>query len=134
MSALASDIDAQVNKLRSLQEEASSIRSNIQVVSGQQNENEMVRQELQLLNDSSVVYKKVGPVLLRQTLDEAKETVSKRLEYIAGEKEKLEKSLAAKDEQGMKVAHDVQKKQSQLQSATAEAVGAIAKEHYEGKK
>jgi prefoldin beta subunit len=33
----------------------------------------------------SVVYKLVGPVLIKNDLDEAKETVDKRLEFISGE-------------------------------------------------
>ena len=32
-----------------------------------------------------VVYKQVGPVILRHDLDEAKDTVEKRLEFISGE-------------------------------------------------
>ena len=32
-----------------------------------------------------VVYKQVGPVLLKNDLDEAKETVDKRIEFISGE-------------------------------------------------
>lgn len=42
-------------------------------------------QELDLLKSSSTVYKLIGPVLVKQDLDEAKATVGKRLEYITGE-------------------------------------------------
>lgn len=42
-------------------------------------------QELDLLESSSTVYKLIGPVLVKQDLDEAKATVGKRLEYITGE-------------------------------------------------
>lgn len=42
-------------------------------------------QELALLEDSAVVYKLVGPVLVKQDLEEAKQTVDKRLEYITQE-------------------------------------------------
>ena len=33
----------------------------------------------------SIIYKQVGPVLIKNDLDEAKETVGKRLEFIEGE-------------------------------------------------
>jgi len=33
----------------------------------------------------SVIYKQVGPVLIKNGLDEARETVDKRLEFISGE-------------------------------------------------
>ena len=45
----------------------------------------MVKQELDLLDDQSTVYKMVGPVLMKNDLDDAKQTVEKRLEYISGE-------------------------------------------------
>jgi len=41
--------------------------------------------ELQLLDDGTPVYKIVGPVLMSQPLDEAKNTIEKRLEFIGGE-------------------------------------------------
>ena len=37
------------------------------------------------MNCSNAVYKLIGPVLVKQDLDEAKATVAKRLEYINGE-------------------------------------------------
>ena len=42
-------------------------------------------QELDLLEDDAVVYKLVGPVLVRQELSEARQTVEKRLDYISKE-------------------------------------------------
>ena len=39
-------------------------------------------QELDVLEDDAVVYKLVGPVLVKQELAEAKQTLEKRLEYI----------------------------------------------------
>ena len=37
---------------------------------------------MDLLGDDTVVYKMMGPVLVKQELSEAKQTVSKRLDYI----------------------------------------------------
>lgn len=42
-------------------------------------------QELDLVEDGAVVYKLIGPVLVKQDLSEAKQTVDKRLEYIRKE-------------------------------------------------
>ena len=42
-------------------------------------------QELDVLEDGAVVYKLVGPVLVKQELAEAKQTLEKRLEYIKKE-------------------------------------------------
>ena len=37
---------------------------------------------MELLGDDAVVYKMMGPVLVKQELSEARQTVSKRLDYI----------------------------------------------------
>ena len=44
-----------------------------------------VFQELDLVADDAVVYKLIGPVLVKQDLADAKQTVEKRLEYIRKE-------------------------------------------------
>lgn len=40
---------------------------------------------MDLLDDDAVVYKMMGPVLVKQEVAEAKQIVSKRLEYITSE-------------------------------------------------
>ena len=45
----------------------------------------MYIQELELLEDDAVVYKLVGPVLVKQDVTEARVTVKKRLDYITKE-------------------------------------------------
>ncbi len=57
----------------------------------QKNENEMVKKEMDLLNDNSVVYKLVGPVLVKQEVDDAKLNVTNRLKFINAELERIEK-------------------------------------------
>ena len=42
----------------------------------------MVMNEMLFLEDSDIVYKLIGPVLVKQETDEAKMTVEKRLEFI----------------------------------------------------
>ena len=39
-------------------------------------------QEMELLDESAIIYKMVGPVLVKQDPAEAKQTVTKRLDYI----------------------------------------------------
>jgi chaperonin cofactor prefoldin len=50
-------------------------------------------QELDLLVESDKVYKLVGPVLLSVELDESKENVAKRLEFIEAEIKKLDSGI-----------------------------------------
>lgn len=42
-------------------------------------------QELDLINEENVVYKLIGPALIRQDLEEARQNVSKRVDYIQQE-------------------------------------------------
>jgi prefoldin beta subunit len=42
----------------------------------------MVKNEMNFIEDSDVVYKLIGPVLVKQDADEARLTVDKRLEFI----------------------------------------------------
>lgn len=48
----------------------------------QKTENELVKKELDLAGDDGVVYKLIGPLLLKQELDAVKENVDKRLECV----------------------------------------------------
>ncbi len=43
------------------------------------------KKELDLLKKDDLVYKLVGPVLLKQDVIEAQQTVQKRIDYIQGE-------------------------------------------------
>lgn len=54
-------------------------------------ENEMVLSELNLMEASANVYKLVGPVLAKQDVNEAKTNVSKRIEFIVKEIERMDK-------------------------------------------
>ncbi|KAI6656344.1 Prefoldin subunit 6-like [Oopsacas minuta] len=66
----------------------------------QLNENKIVLDELALLTDESRVFKLVGPILVRQDLFEARDIVTKRLDYISGEMKRHEKAIKeAEDKQ-----------------------------------
>lgn len=56
-----------------------------QQLDGQLNENIAVKKELDLLKGEDDVFKLIGPVLIKQDLDEAKQNVAKRMEYISSE-------------------------------------------------
>ena len=127
-AAIQQSIVEETAKFHTLREEIAKLRTNVQLLAAQQNENEMVKQELSLLNDDAPVYKMVGPVLLKQDLDEAKSTVEKRLEFIGGERKKVEESLAAKEIKANEIAAAVQHMNGALQQAAVEATRAIAAE------
>lgn len=129
---MAAAVDAELAKFRSLQEEMAEKHQTLQQLLAQQNENEMVQQELLLLKDEDRVYKMVGPVLLKNDLDDAKLTVSKRLEFINGEIKKVENSIQELERKASEVAKKANEMQGLMQQAAVEATKAIAAQHARG--
>mmetsp|Transcript_86262 Transcript_86262/g.129288 ORF Transcript_86262/g.129288 Transcript_86262/m.129288 type:complete len:139 (+) Transcript_86262:82-498(+) len=127
--AMAAEIDRETANFREIQEQLQKVRGDLQIVLGQLTENEMVQQELDLIDSSSSVYKMVGPVLIKNSLDDAKDTVSKRLEFITSERKRLETKGRELETKGNEIAVKVQQMQQLLQQATAAAVQEIAKQH-----
>lgn len=105
------------NELRKLQKEVNRIDSMRQDYLLKKNENELVKSELDLLEPEAVIYKLIGPALIKQALPESKVNVEKRLEFINAEIERLVKHredfLKRVEEQSAKVS----KMQAELQPA-----------------
>ena len=74
------------------------------------------------------IYKQVGPVLLKNDLDEARETVTKRLEFIEGEISKTEGLVKKKEERAQELATQIQEMQNAMQKAAVEAAKAAAQQ------
>ena len=125
---MAAEIDAEIANFRALQEQLQRARNDLQMVLGQQTENEMVLQELELLESGSNVYKMVGPVLIRNTLEDATDTVKKRIEFITSERKRLEEKSKELETLGNEKALKVQEMQAKLQQATAAAVQEVARQ------
>jgi len=126
---MAAEIDEEVAKFRLVQEDLQKVRNDLQIVMGQLAENEMVQQELNLLDSNTSVYKMVGPVLIKNSHEDAKDTVSKRLEFITSEKERLETKAKNLEQKGTDISQKVQQMQAMLQQATAAAVQQVAQHH-----
>lgn len=126
---MAAAVDAETAKFRALQEEMNVKRTALQQLLLQQNENEMVQQELDLLKEDDKVFKMVGPVLLKNDVEDAKMTVSKRLEFITGEKKKVEDGMKDLEVKANEVAKKANEMQSLMQQAAVEAAKAVAAEH-----
>ena len=56
-----------------------------QQLDSQLTENNGVRDELNILESDTNVFKLIGPVLVKQDLEEARQNVNKRIDYITGE-------------------------------------------------
>lgn len=126
---MAAEIDEEVAKFRQVQEDLNKVRNDLQIVLGQLAENEMVQQELNLLDSNANIYKMVGPVLIKNSHGDAKDTVKKRLEFITSEKDRLETRAKDLEQKGMGISQKVQQMQMALQQATVAAVQQIAQQH-----
>ncbi|KAF1784975.1 Prefoldin [Phytophthora cactorum] len=98
MTELKEQVEAEMTRYRALQDE-----TYVQ----QANENDMVKKELDLLDDEAKVYKLVGPVLLKQDVDEAKSNVNKRLEFINNELSKVNSKIEAKEKEAVGIRTNV---------------------------
>ncbi|CAH2314566.1 prefoldin subunit 6 [Pelobates cultripes] len=99
---LQEKLQAEVTKYQQLQKDISSSMAARQKLEAQLTENNIVNEELALLDDSNTIYKLIGPVLVKQDREEAKSTVTKRLQYINGEikrHETLMKDMEQRSEQ-----------------------------------
>eukprot|EP00049_Salpingoeca_infusionum_P011611 m.202787 g.202787 ORF g.202787 m.202787 type:complete len:121 (-) comp14980_c0_seq2:2493-2855(-) len=85
MASAQQALQAVIEQIQTLNGEMSAQVKQREQLQTQQSENSMVKKELDLVKEGEVVYKLVGPALLKQDLDEAKTNVAKRLEYIEKE-------------------------------------------------
>lgn len=129
-TVLASAVDAEVAKYRELEESINQLRSDFQKLLGQAAENEMVLRELELIDgDSTNVYKMIGPALIKQNLEDAIQSVKRRLELIQSQQTKISEQINTKEKKANEMEENIQKMNQTLQQTTAQAVQAIAAEH-----
>eukprot|EP00993_Chasmostoma_nieuportense_P005979 NODE_6593_length_519_cov_23.061224_g6428_i0.p2 GENE.NODE_6593_length_519_cov_23.061224_g6428_i0~~NODE_6593_length_519_cov_23.061224_g6428_i0.p2 ORF type:complete len:131 (-),score=45.34 NODE_6593_length_519_cov_23.061224_g6428_i0:111-503(-) len=104
-------LNAEVAEIREIQTKMMKINGVKSNLGAQQNENEMVKEELKLMEPDARVYKLIGRVLVQQDKVDAAAIVDKRLEYITAEssrQDKLMKELEEKQEHRRKTIGDIQ--------------------------
>lgn len=79
--------------LQQLQSQMAAVQQASQKCVQQYHENDMVLKELEDAGEDAKIYKMIGRALVPQEYLEATTTVSKRLEFIRKEEERLEKSM-----------------------------------------
>jgi len=62
-------------------------------LTAQKSENESVKKDFETLEGSGVIWKLVGPVMVKQDREDAKANVDKRIEFIAGDVSKAEEAI-----------------------------------------
>ncbi|KAF5374841.1 hypothetical protein D9758_000395 [Tetrapyrgos nigripes] len=91
--ALQDRLQAASRDFQKLQSDLSNVIEARQRLDAQLSENELVKKEFADLTPNNVVYKLIGPVLVKQDQAEAKSNVDKRLEFIHSEIKRIEGQL-----------------------------------------
>ncbi|CEG38913.1 prefoldin subunit 6 [Plasmopara halstedii] len=126
MVELKEQVEAEMTRYRALQDEVQVLARQRQMYAQQANENDMVKKELYLLDDEAKVFKLVGPVLLKQEVDEAKSNVNKRLEFINHELKKVNTKIEFKEKEAVSIRANISSLQMEMQKRAAEAAkGAV---------
>ena len=115
-------IEAEVKIMRDMEKEIAQLQAKHQTLTSQLNENNMVKAEMDILDDSAKIYKMVGPVLVLQEFSAAKDNVAKRLEYIEKDVKRVDNLVATKT----KNAQDLSAKIMGMQRALQEKMQAQA--------
>merc|ERR1712050_620339 len=87
----------------------------------QQQETDLVKDEFDNLEEDAVVYKLVGPVMVKQNVDDAKANVEKRLDYIKGELERSDKIIETQEKEMNEKQQELMKIQQAAQEQAASA-------------
>eukprot|EP00620_Florenciella_sp_RCC1587_P011438 CAMPEP_0182573126 /NCGR_PEP_ID=MMETSP1324-20130603/18294_1 /TAXON_ID=236786 /ORGANISM="Florenciella sp., Strain RCC1587" /LENGTH=146 /DNA_ID=CAMNT_0024788173 /DNA_START=19 /DNA_END=459 /DNA_ORIENTATION=+ len=127
-SAAALAVDEKMKEYRGLEQLQHNVLNKRQMFLSQLQENELVKNELDLLDDGAPVYKLIGPVLMRQDTDEAKQNVDKRLEFIRDEIMNCDRKVEDNKGKMQTVGEAVMKMQQELQASAASQAQAAADE------
>ncbi|NXO00602.1 PFD6 protein, partial [Rhinopomastus cyanomelas] len=110
-------LQGELERYQQLQKDLSRSVSARQKLEAQLTENNIVQEELELLDSTNTIFKLLGPVLVRQDLEEAKSTVAKRLEYISGEIKRYEGQMEELERRSEQQRETLGRLQQELQRA-----------------
>ncbi|XP_072252251.1 prefoldin subunit 6 [Leuresthes tenuis] len=115
--AIQKKLKAELEKYTQMQKDVSKSMSARQKLETQLTENTIVKEELDMLDTPNTVYKLIGPVLVKQDMEEAKATVAKRLEYINGEIQRYDTLLKEMEKKSEKHREVLASLQQEFQKA-----------------
>jgi len=76
---------SEAEKYAGLNKKLNKLVTQSQTLETQLNENQMVKDELDITREDARVFKLVGPVMVPQTVDDAKSNVNRRIDFIKAE-------------------------------------------------
>ncbi|XP_017003824.1 probable prefoldin subunit 6 [Drosophila takahashii] len=118
-AALYKKMQTEVESYQNLQKSCVKMVKQRALLESQLNENKCVLDELNLLGPDNKVYKLFGPVLVKQELEDSRQNVGKRIEYISKELKSSSDTLENMEKDMLKHREAVTKYQQQWQVAAA---------------
>ncbi|GAB6023412.1 hypothetical protein CHUAL_008199 [Chamberlinius hualienensis] len=114
-------LQQEIESYKTVRKDYQKVLSARQQLHGQLMENNVVKEELDRLESDANVYKLIGPVLIKQDLQESKHNVDKRIEYINNEIKRQDNIISelTKKQEGHQ--ESLEKLQQQLQQAQIKA-------------
>nr|CDS25767.1 prefoldin subunit 6 [Hymenolepis microstoma] len=119
LEAIYKSLTKEVEKMQEVESNIQKRLQAYQQLVGQLSENENVNEDLEVLTDDNKIYKLIGPVLVEQSLSDARDTIKKRLKFIQDEMKRndemiksLEKERDSHREQILKLQQRFQQEQT----------------------
>ncbi|CRL07471.1 CLUMA_CG020439, isoform A [Clunio marinus] len=108
-------LQVELDSFKATQKEYSKMVQQRQLLDGQLNENKSVLEELnKLTEDKNTVYKLIGPILVKQSLQDSQQNISKRIDFIGKELQKCNDRLNGMEKEQDKHRENLGKLQQQL--------------------
>jgi len=108
-------------EFQNLQADLSKVVDTRQRLEAQLSENELVKKEFTTLTEENIVYKLIGPVLVKQDQAEAKSNVDTRLDFIRSEIRRAEGQIKEIEGKQEKKKAELVQIQTALQQASTSA-------------
>ncbi|KAF9569881.1 Prefoldin beta-like protein [Agrocybe pediades] len=102
-------------EFQNLQADLTKVVDARQRLDAQLSENELVKKEFASLTPENTVYKLIGPILVKQDQDDAKNNVDRRLDFIRGEIRRVEGQIKDIEEKQEKKKVELVQLQTALQ-------------------
>ncbi len=115
MEIMQAKLQEEVEALQGLQKQQTKTLSARQTLDSQLSENRLVKEELDSLEADAGVFKLVGPALVRQSTEEARQNVDKRIGYISGELKRHDELLKDLEKKQESHRENLQNLQTQMQ-------------------
>ena len=124
-------VDEKMEIFRKKEQDYQNLTSKKAASLSQFNENSLVKSELEMLGDDENVFKLVGPILIPIELDDAKDNITKRMEFIESDIKRIEEQIDGSSKELAELRDDIGKAQQELRANATQAAQAVAQQQIE---